>query len=324
MSSVLPKLTVEDLQVTYSRKRKLSSSSTTSCSSSPSSTSPSTSCSDSVAPKKKNQPAAPEDFLLKKRTMPLRFCPKQRTPTSQYHPKNAKGSQAPRIPYVPRPLQHIPRRPLEDNKTMQQYRAFRQLEMEKAQAAKANGDYEEPPTKKRTQAKRKEFWEKLKKEEKAEEKYPDWEFDPVKEAEQIFETEEFTEEQNNEEEARITAGVEKVLAKSKEALSNELAEFISELNSKKVRGADKSASNTDKVKNEKVAGHDDSEEDDDVFEEEEDREIAELECDDEKFSRKCPSIRCISTSRIEIPGSEDNGSQLGDVADDRKMIESNL
>ncbi|CAL2036159.1 unnamed protein product [Caenorhabditis brenneri] len=132
---------------------------------------------------------------------------------------------------------------------------------------------------------------KLTKEERAEEKYPDWEFDPVKEAEQIFETEEFTEEQNNEEEARITAGVEKVLAKSKEALSNELAEFISELNSKKVRGAEKSASKTDKVENEKVSVHDSSEEDDDVFEEEEDREIAELECDNEEWAMEVMEMK---------------------------------
>ena len=59
-------------------------------------------------------------------------------------------------------------------------------------------------------------------------------FDPVKEAEQIFETEEFTEKQNDEEETRLTAGIQKILAKSKKPFSNERNKFISELNSKKV------------------------------------------------------------------------------------------
>ncbi|CAL2036156.1 unnamed protein product [Caenorhabditis brenneri] len=160
MSPILPKLTLEDLVVDYSRKRKLSNTSPTSCSSSSSGTSSSTSCSDSAAPNKKNRPATPEDFLLKKRTMPVNFCPKQRTPTSQYHPKIAKESQAPRIPTVPRPLQHIPKPPPRNpssNSNMQEYKEFRMLERQKAQAAKLNEGLDEPPMKKRAQRKRREL-----------------------------------------------------------------------------------------------------------------------------------------------------------------------
>ncbi|CAL2036152.1 unnamed protein product [Caenorhabditis brenneri] len=160
MSPQLPKLTLEDLDVTYCRKRKFSQSSSTSSTSS----SNTSNCS-RHSPKKPHPVAAPaslDEYLVKKRTLPSTFCPKQRNATRRFQPEKINESKAPKIKYVPRPLQHTTQPPLvdqENHPNMMAYREYRQMEMQKAQDAKNNGGYEEPPTKKRTQKKRKEIWE---------------------------------------------------------------------------------------------------------------------------------------------------------------------
>ncbi|EGT35679.1 hypothetical protein CAEBREN_14517 [Caenorhabditis brenneri] len=152
MSYQLPKITDQDLEITYSRKKKSSSCSTTSTSS--------TSSSNDSGISKRLPTATPVDFMTKRRTMPSKFCPKAKPPTMQYQPLKINESKAPKIPYISRPLRHMPKMPLVDPEiNMEAFRTYRKMEFEKAQAAKANGGYEEPPTKKRTQAKRKEFWE---------------------------------------------------------------------------------------------------------------------------------------------------------------------
>ncbi|CAL2036158.1 unnamed protein product [Caenorhabditis brenneri] len=154
MSPQLPKLTLEDLDVTYSGKRKFSQSSSTSSFNS-------SNC--SRHPKKPHPVAAPasiDQYLVKKRTLPSTFCPKQRKATRRFQPEKINESRAPKQKYVPRPLQHTTQPSLvdqENHPNMMAYREYRQMEMQKAQDAKNNGGYEEPPAKKRTQKKRKEF-----------------------------------------------------------------------------------------------------------------------------------------------------------------------
>ncbi|EGT35708.1 hypothetical protein CAEBREN_24955 [Caenorhabditis brenneri] len=167
MSHMLPKFTDEDFEVCYSRKRKHSSSSSSSGSSGTSSSgSSSSNCSANSTGLSKNSrlatPALQTDFLQRKRTNPAQFCPKAKAPTKQFQPKCVKESKAPKFAYVARPLEHITQRPLvalDNHPNMAEYRAYRELEMEKAQAAKLNGSLEEPPKKKKAPLRRKELWE---------------------------------------------------------------------------------------------------------------------------------------------------------------------
>ncbi|CAL2036157.1 unnamed protein product [Caenorhabditis brenneri] len=158
----LPKLTDMDFEVDYSRKRKLSQSGSSTTSSNSSSSNCST---NSTGLSKNSHPATPAlqtDFLQRKRTNPAQFCPKAKAPTKRFQPKCVKESKAPKIAYVARPLEHITQRPLmalDNHPNMAEYRQYRQLEMEKAQAAKLTGAPEEPPRKKKAPLRRKEIWE---------------------------------------------------------------------------------------------------------------------------------------------------------------------
>ncbi|CAL2036151.1 unnamed protein product [Caenorhabditis brenneri] len=164
MAHQLPKLTEEDFVVDYSRKRKHSSTSSSNGSSAASSPgSSTTSCSDASSTSahwKRTLPAATsaslDVFLEKKRTLPAAFCPKQKVATRRFQPSRINESKAPKIPSVPRPLQHIPKPPPRnpDSETnMEEYKEFRMLEWQKAQAAKLDGTHDEPPKKKRVQRK---------------------------------------------------------------------------------------------------------------------------------------------------------------------------
>ncbi|EGT35669.1 hypothetical protein CAEBREN_23388 [Caenorhabditis brenneri] len=153
----LPKLTALDFEVTY-----FGNSSSTSPTGSSAATSPSSSSSSSSKTTDRLAAAPDGHFLQKKRTQPIKYCPKQRTATKRFQPANSKDNKVPKVPYTARPLKHIVKRQLvepENNPNMAQYRAYRQLEMQKAQAAKLTKGLEEPSMKKRAPLRRKEAWE---------------------------------------------------------------------------------------------------------------------------------------------------------------------
>ncbi|EGT35660.1 hypothetical protein CAEBREN_20537 [Caenorhabditis brenneri] len=160
MFPMLPKLTDKDLEVCYSRKRKISVSSTgSSGASSPCSFSSSVSTSTDQS-KKSHRATTSDDFLIKKRTAPSKFCPKPKAPTNRFQPAFIEEKKITKTPYVAKPLQHIPKPPPrnpESSTNMKEYKEFRMLEWQKAQAAKLDGPVDEPPMKKRAQRKRREF-----------------------------------------------------------------------------------------------------------------------------------------------------------------------